>query len=473
MIGRKREIQVLQEAYASENSEFVAVYGRRRVGKTFLINEMFGNRYAFQHAGVEKASMREQLGYFRDSLSRYGDSETRRLSDWREAFFRLSQLLEGSSVERKVIFIDEAPWLDTPKSGFLSALEQFWNGWACLRKDIVLVICGSATAWVVNEVLRNRGGLHNRVTRPLAVDPFTLGECEEYARWKNLPFDRQSIVECYMALGGVAYYWSLLASNLSVAQNMDALFFAKNALLKNEFDRLFASLFRHERKYVEIVKILAARGSGQTRDEILRQMPSPCGGEISRYLQELEECGFVLRTNVFGMKKKGSVYRLLDCFVLFYLGFLLPLRSHDERFWEISCDKPVLSAWRGIAFERVCFVHREQIRAALGIAGVLTDFYSWRAKSDAESSVADAQVDMVIDRGDRIVNLCEIKYAQKEYSVSGDEAMRLRRRVESFREGTGTRKGIVLTMVAPFGVKRDAHSAAVQSVVTLDDLFRR
>ena len=224
MIGRVNEVKQLRNAFASEQSEFVALYGRRRVGKTFLVNETFGGRYAFQHSGVENVSLSEQLDYFRQSLSVYGAYRCPLLANWREAFFELRQMLEKAEVGKKVVFLDEVPWLDTAKSGFLPALEHFWNGWASLRKDILLIICGSATSWVVNKILNNRGGLHNRVTKPIPVAPFTLRECEEYAVWKNLPFDRRQIAECYMALGGVAYYWSLLLPEYSVAQNIDYLY---------------------------------------------------------------------------------------------------------------------------------------------------------------------------------------------------------------------------------------------------------
>ena len=225
MIGRDKEIQALRSAMDSDKSEFVALYGRRRVGKTFLVSEFFNGKFAFHHAGLEGASRRETLASFREALRRQGRPSCPRLTSWICAFSELESLLEGLPAGRKVVFLDELPWYDTPKSGFLCAFESFWNGWASLRKDILLVICGSATTWIVDKVIRNRGGLHNRVTRQLLITPFTLRECEEYARYKHLDFDRKQIAECYMAFGGVAYYWSLLQAGYSAAQNFDRLFF--------------------------------------------------------------------------------------------------------------------------------------------------------------------------------------------------------------------------------------------------------
>lgn len=471
MIGRKSESRILQEAYEADESRFVAIYGRRRVGKTFLVNEMFGGRYAFQHTGVEKVGTKEQLAYFRDSLLRYGHRACPRLKNWREAFFELMRFLETVTQQKKIVFIDEVPWLDTAKSGFLPAFEHFWNGWACLRKDVLLVICGSATSWVVNEVLSSRGGLHNRVTTPIPIGPFTLCECEEYARWKHLPFNRSQIAECYMAFGGVAYYWSLLSSELSAAQNFDRMFFSKNAPLATEFERLFRSLFKVESRYVEIVNLLAQKPSGLTREELLNKMSPPCGGEISRYLKELEECGFVMRCSVVGAVKKGSIYRLVDPFVLFYHEFMQGRKGNDETFWVSSYDSPKVYAWRGYAFERLCFGHIPQIKQALGISGMRTDVYSWRAKSDSRLK-EDAQIDMLIERADRMITICEMKFCDDLYSFSSEEALKLRRRGELFREATQTRKGISHALVTPIGLKRNENAGDIRNCLTFDDLFR-
>ena len=470
MIGRTVEIKRLQEAFASEQSEFVALYGRRRVGKTFLVNEMFGGRYAFQHSGVENSGMREQLDFFRQSLCVYGNYRCPRLPNWREAFFELRQMLERAAPGKKIVFLDEVPWLDTAKSGFVPAFEHFWNGWASLRKDILLIICGSATSWIVNKVLNSRGGLHNRVTKPLPIAPFTLKECEEYATWKHLTFDRRQLVECYMALGGVAYYWSLLRPEFSVAQNLDALFFAQNAELKSEFHKIFASLFKHDSRYVDVVTVLASQNRGLTRDELLAKMPSPCGGEISRYLRELEECGFIRRYNNLGAIKRGAIYQLVDNFVLFHFKFLASRKGTDESFWSHSYEKPAINTWRGLSFERICLWHIPQIRQALGISGILADVYSWRGKSDAPD-FEDAQIDMLIDRADRIINVCEMKFTSEEYSMSAEEARKLNRRMELFRSATKTKKGLMPTLISCYGLKRNANSAMIQAEVTLNDLF--
>ena len=470
MIGRKSELAALRAAYDSDKSEFVAVYGRRRVGKTFLISECFGGRFVFSHAGLEGASMREQLENFRLSLWRYGARDSPKLKSWLQAFYELEKLLERSSERRKIVFIDEMPWMDTARSGFLRAFESFWNGWACLRKDIVLVVCGSATSWVVKKVLRNRGGLHNRVTRHIPLRPFTLAECEAYAQSADLGFDRLQILECYMALGGVAYYWSLLERGQSAAQNLDRLFFGEWDVMRREFKEIFTSLFREEGRYVDIITALGRKKAGMSREEIVRALGGKCGGEISRCLEELESCGFIRHYRSYGNAKKGSLFQLIDCYTLFYFKFLENPHGGGS-FWSESCNTPAVNAWRGLAFERVCLLHISEIKAALGIAGVQADIYSWQSGA---SSAGDrgAQIDLLIDRKDRMINLCEMKYADGEYELDADECAKMQNRREMFVRRTGTTKGIQMTMVTPCGLKRNKYWGRVQKVVTADDLFK-
>ena len=471
MIGRVNETKVLSLAMESDNSEFVALYGRRRVGKTFLVSEFFRGQFAFHHAGIEGASLREALASFREALKKQGCPDCPRLTTWIQAFSELESLLEVLPHGKKIVFLDELPWYDTPKSGFLRAFESFWNGWASLRKDILLVVCGSATTWIIDKVLRNRGGLHNRVTRQLPIRPFTLRECEEYAQYRRLNFSRRQLAECYMALGGVAYYWSLLQEGLSAAQNFDRLFFGVADEMRNEYPRLFSSLFRHPTRHMAIVELLGERSTGMTREEILEALDDKSGGEVSTCLEELCDCGFLRRYNMPQMVKKGAIYQLVDNYVLFYFKFLKNRRGTDEHFWTLSYSGGKINAWRGLAFERICLWHIPQIRSALGISGVLTDVYSWRARKTSPDD-RPMQIDMLLDRSDNMIDICEMKFTDGEYEIDAEESRRLSNRVETFRRQTKTRKGVRLVLVASAGLRHNKYSGDVQSVITLDDLFR-
>jgi len=471
MIGRTHETALLRKLLDSDQSEFAAVYGRRRIGKTYLVNEVFAGRITFRAAGIEGASKREQLESFRVTLKQQGHPKCPRLTSWIGAFAELEHLLDScpSNKSKKVVFLDELPWFDTPRSGFLKAFEHFWNGWASARKDILLVICGSATSWIIRKVLHNRGGLHNRVTRQIPLAPFTLQECEQYAAYKHLGFDRTQILECYMALGGVAYYWSILQDGLSAVQNIDALFFGPSDEMRNEFKRLFASLFRMRTRHVEIVTALAeGRATGLTRDELIKRIGGISGGELSGCLEELEDCGFIRRYNIPGHIRKGAIYQLIDNYTLFYFNFIRGHKSNDEHYWSTSCNEPRANSWRGLAFERICLLHARQIRHALGIDGMRADVYAWRGE---DGTGRKAQIDLLFDRADRTISVCEIKYSDRPYALDKDAYDKFKTRIDVFRTATGATKAIQSVLISANGTTVTNYRGNIQREITGDDLF--
>ncbi len=469
MIGRKREQEVLAAAYRSQQSEFIVVYGRRRVGKTFLIRETFEDRITFQHTGHSKGKMSEQLLYFRDSLEDAG-WDCPPIKTWHDAFRQLQKFLESRGGGRKVVFIDELPWMATRKSGCIAALEHFWNGWASARKDILLVICGSAASWLMKRVIGDKGGLHNRVTGKIRLKPFTLSECEEFAKSKDLEFNRRQIAECYMALGGIPYYWGFLEKGRGVPRNMDRMFFAEDAVLKGEYDELYRSLFDSPDPYIAIVEALGQANRPMTRDEIGKAASIASSGRLTAYLDDLEKCGFIARFRSFGADVKGAVYRLMDNYTLFYFKFVKNNIDNDRAFWSDSLESPFRMAWLGFAFERLCILHLDQIKRALGISGVRTSISAWRHTADGEFPKG-AQIDIVIDRRDDIINICEMKFCHGKYLITKKYDGELASKRQVFKAVTGTRKSVHLTMVTTEGVERNSYWNDVQSEVTLDDLF--
>ena len=467
MIGREKERKMLEDARDSEYSEFVAVYGRRRVGKTFLVRETFDYSFTFQHSGLANSGMKKQLKAFASSLRDAGCELKSTPRDWLEAFDWLKDAIRHSGDAKKVVFIDEMPWMDTPKSGFVPALENFWNAWASARKDVLLIVCGSATSWIITKVLRNRGGLHNRVTVEIPLSPFTLRECELYAESRNLGFSRRQIAECYMALGGVPYSWKCIEKGLGPAQNFDAMFFSRKARLRMEYSELYASLFKNPEPYESIVTELGRKGTGLTREEIASATGMCDSGTLTRHLEELEQCGFIRKYPVFGKKNKGAIFQLIDFFTLFYLKVVSANDRKDENFWTSSVDTPFVLAWEGLAFERVCLLHEREVKRALQIGGVASHVSPWRGAGDDP-----VQIDMLIDRNDGIVNVCEMKFSREPYVLSADELERMQRRRRVFKEQTGTRKAVHLTMVVAPKLKHNANTNDIQSEVTLDDLFK-
>ena len=472
IIGRETELKALKIYVASEQSEFVAVYGRRRVGKTFLIRKAANEEFAFFLTGVHNASKSEQLTNFAIALQKASKREHLSIpKNWILAFYELSCYLETLPDGPKIIFIDELPWLDTAKSGFIAALENFWNSWAVLRNDIKLIVCGSATSWMINNLIRSRGGLHNRLTHHLVLEPFTLKECEAYFKAYGFSYSRRQIAECYMAMGGIPYYMSMIDRSKSLAQNIDQLFFATNAPLKNEFNDLYRALFKNAASHIDVVTALSTKSRGLTRQEILDVTGITDNGTFSVVLDELEMCGFIRQYEPFGntstvgdkRRKSATIYQLTDFYTLFYFNFVMNNRYQDEHFWTSSLHSPIHNTWCGLSFERLCLSHIRQIKQSLGIAGVQTLACSWRN--------AAAQIDLAIDRKDDTVNICEMKYAKDEFEITKEYEAKLQNKLTLFAEDTGTRKSLILTMVTTHGVKQNAHSGIVQSQLTLDDLF--
>ena len=471
IIGRKEEQAELRLAYESEYSEFVAVTGRRRIGKTFLVRETFDYTFAFQHSGLANQKTRIQLQEFRQSLIKCGLKKCRVPADWFDAFFLLSDLLDQQGKGKKVVFIDELPWMDAARSNFVSALEHFWNAYASARKDILLIICGSATSWIINNVFRNHGGLHNRVTHRIHLAPFTLGECEQYAKSRHLAMSRYDILGCYMVMGGIPFYWSLLERGRSLAQNIDALFFSPMGKLHYEYSELYDSLFRNPEPYLQVVSTLGTKRIGMTREELVNEGRITNNGQLSRILEDLEACGFVRKYVYQGIKRSNAIFQLVDNYTLFYYKFLHDNADVDENYWSVNVNTPIRNSWEGLAFERVCFEHIRQIKQALGISGVSTRVYSWRVTDDPVYGEG-AQIDMVIDRSDQVVNLCEMKFSTKEYAIEKADDDNLRHKAGRFRETQKSHKAVHLTFITPFGVKRNMYQYSVQNVITADDLFK-
>ena len=474
IIGRKAERAELKRIYADDGSKFVAIYGRRRVGKTFLVKEHFKGGFAFWHTGLspydrdKKFLLRDQLMSFYYSLQDFGLQGALCPKSWLEAFRLLEKLLEqNDDGYRQVVFIDEMPWMDTARSRFIPALEHFWNGWAARRDNLMLIVCGSATSWIEDNLINNKGGLYNRLTHEIKLSPFTLAECEEFFAQKNIKTSRYDIAQAYMVFGGIPHYLNLFEKGFSVAQNIDRVLFATNAKLRNEFDRLFGSLFKNADDHIAVVKALAKRRNGLTRDELLRTIGAQGGSGITKILKGLIESDFVTKYTPFA-EKRIERYRLTDPYCLFYLHFINRQQPQDPHFWQKNYNAAQLSSWRGYAFEELCFAHVEQIKNALGVAKVNSSQSAWTVHTGGKQQM---QVDMLITRDDNVVNLCEIKFYGKPFVIDKHYDATLRERVQTLIDYLPRKKTVHLTMIASFGIKQNQYSGQVQSVVTLDDLF--
>ena len=480
IIGREKEIVQLERYIASGESEFIAIYGRRRVGKTFLVKELLEGRFTFRLTGKEHAMLSEQLLNFSYALA---DSlhEECRPHDWTEAFRMLSKAIEAQGEDgAKIIFIDELPWLDTPRSRFLSALEYFWNSWAYYRHDVKLIVCGSATSWMLNKLINARGGLHNRVTHTMLIAPFCLREVELFFQSKGFNYERPELIDCYMALGGVAYYLSLFDKEQSVAENINRLCFSPGGELTGEFHRLYSSLFKKADSHLAIINALSSARKGMTRIQLIDKSKLQNNGNLSLLLRELETCEFIRSYQPFGKEKKEQMYQLTDQFTLFYFHFMKDKGHFGKSHWMQKTGTPEYAAWSGYAFETVCLHHLPQLTAALGISGIYHTPCSWTYRPSgavAQNAEADedlkhgAQIDLLIDRSDKSISVCEMKYAASEYEITKAYADHVEQRLRIFRKVTNTKKSFSIVYVTPFGLRNNMYARKVSRQLTADDLF--
>ncbi|MCI5982889.1 MAG: ATP-binding protein [Marinilabiliaceae bacterium] len=468
IVGRKHEQEILAKCMDSEKAEFVAVYGRRRIGKTYLVKQYFSENFDFYATGVYKISRSDQLKLWQEQLRKYSGEKQTKPKDWFEAFGQLQEYLETLGEKEKIVlFIDELPWLDTPKSGFIRALELFWNSWAAERKGLKLIVCGSATTWMTNKLLGDKGGLHNRVTRPIRLAPFTLKETEEYLQSIQIGWERKEVLDAYMILGGTPFYLSLLRPELSLWQNVDELFYSQDAVLKTEYGFLFNSLFNEATMYRRVVETLTTKLKGMTRSELVEQLKITDNGKLTEVLDNLVKCDFLRRYQAFGKKGRDMLYQLSDMYTLFYLRFVKNYNGMNEHAWS-NMEEGRRNVWADYAFEQVCILHINQIRQALGISGIASDVCSWSYRSKEQS----AQIDLIIDRSDKAIDLCEMKYSDHPYELKKDYVEWLRERRDLFREVTGTDKTLRLTMIASSGIKQNIYSSSLQGRLSLSDLFK-
>lgn len=481
IIARKEEQRVLQSLKNENTAQFLAVYGRRRVGKTFLIREFFEDSFSFKHTALSPLELRDinpdalykaQLAEFKKSLVRYGHNNDNPIADWFEAFDRLRELIESKRTrERAIVFIDEMPWLDTPRAGFISALEHFWNDYGSGKHNLLLIVCGSSTTWMLDKLIHNQGGLYGRTTKEMHIHPFTLSECEEYYKSRGIMMDRYDILQSYMILGGVAYYMSYMEKGRSLAQNIDSLFFCQGGRLEDEYNKLFTSLFGENDKYQKVVEFLSKNRYGATQDEIANAVGMSHGGTLSKMIKALVKSDLVISYYDFKGSNKEAYYKLTDLFCLFYLNFVRKHPTTNQTFWQDNQNSPKLNAWRGLAFEDVCFVHQNEIRHALGIGGVHTEIYPWRNESTTAGK--GAQIDMIIDRADRVMNVCEMKFTIGDFTIDKNYDAALRNKIATVMELTRGRRNPQMTLITTYGLKDNQYSNRIQRIVTMNDLFTK
>lgn len=469
LIGRKNETTQLDNIIQSSEPEFVVIFGRRRIGKTFLINQYFNNKFTFKHTGLALKNKTEQLHNFGESLRRYGSPLCPDPKDWMEAFSLLRVLLENTKKTKgkKVVFIDELPYMATAKSNLVTALEHFWNDYGNTQNNIVLIICGSATSWITKNIIKNKGGLHNRITRKIYLKQFSLAECKEYFDANNIIFSQKDILECYMVMGGVPYYLSMIEKGMSLAQNIDNMLFKRQGTLYGEFEALYSSLFEESTGYVKVIEALSKKNKGLSRKEIIEVTKLTDGGTLSKILDDLDNCDFIRKYQGFNNKERNSIFQLTDFYSFFYFKFIKKYGNTDKEFWTLQLNTPLHNAWSGYAFEQLCLNHINKIEDALGISGIQTSVSCWQS----QKSEKGVQIDLVINRADNIINVCEIKFWNTKYNITKKYHEELLNKIQVFADETKCKKAIHLVMITTYGLVTNEYSSIAQKEITMEDLI--
>ena len=475
IIGREKEQEKLDRILQSNEAEFLALYGRRRVGKTFLVRQYLKKQLVFDFSGTKDESKTQQLAnFFTEFLKRTkGKRETLVPDSWHTAFNYLANYLADlpETDTKHVVFIDEMPWLDLPKTAFISALEYFWNQHVSKLDNVLLIACGSASSWIRKNLINARGGLYNRITHRIKLFPFNLHETELFLQSQGIKLTRYQTLELYMVMGGIPYYLKEIEKGKSAIQLIDDICFSPQGLLHDEYGQLYHALFKNAEQHIKIIETLAAQPQGLTRSD-LGTKTKISDSSLSRTLEELVECDFISLFQPFLNKKKEAIYKLTDLYSLFYLKFIMPNKGTTHRIWEQLSNQSTYTAWSGYAFENICMMHTHQIKSALGIRGVFTKHSSWKFKGNKE--LPGAQIDMIIDRADQIIHLCEAKFTKNNYTINNTYSEQLRLKKTIFKNATGTKKALFTTLLTTYpALKNEYYLEEIESEVTMDKLFEK
>jgi len=426
--------------------------------------------------------MRDQISNFTQRLGEvFLDGITPQVQDnWNETFKLLTDLIDRIPKNKKVIiFLDELPWMATRKSRLLDAIDYYWNQYWSKENRIKLIVCGSSASWIINKIINNKGGLYNRVTETIHLKPFTLSETQEYLISNNIRLNLKQVTQLYMVTGGVPFYLSKIERGCSATQAIEALSFDSKALLFNEFDGLFESLFENADAYVEIVTLIAKYHNGIAQEELFKKLVKSSKGKTGiKRLKDLENAGFIMSFVPHFHIKRGVYYRIIDEYALFYLQWVVSLKSTrmssvlKKGYWKSLTKTPKWLSWSGYAFETICYKHLNQIREALNLPPTSIP-NSWRYTPTKELSSRGAQIDLLFDRNDNAITVCEIKHTEKPFVIDKTYSENLKRKLEVFQKITGTKKQLFLVIISASGIKENKYSEElISGVVTLDDLFK-
>ncbi len=473
VVGRDAETKAMQALLKDDKAHMLALIGRRRVGKTFLIRNAYKENIVFELTGLKDGTLEQHLLNFTFQFNRYFPQMTplTGITEWLTAFHKITEELEKLQKETKpVLFFDELPWIASKRSGFIEALAHWWNNWAS-QQNILLVVCGSAAAWMIDHVVNAKGGLHNRITKLITLEPFSLSETKQFLTSKQIKMSDYQIIQLYMVLGGIPHYLEQVQKGKSATQNIQEICFNRDGLLRTEFDSLYSALFDNATNHIEVIKALASKSKGLDRQEILSKTKMKDGGWFSKLLAELEASGFIASLQPLENKIKNKLFRLTDEFTLFYLAFMSGKRKTDENYWIRLNQTQEYKIWAGYAFENLCAKHIVEIKSALGISGIQCEVNSYLHRKN-NNYHKGFQIDLLIDRRDDVLTICEMKFYSDEYRITSDYAKKIHTRKEGLKALTSPKKHVEVVFISSFGLVNNAQkNDYVDHDLSMDILF--
>lgn len=472
MIGRDIQIGQLNEALSSSKSSFIAITGRRRVGKTYLVDEVYKKNICLRVTGIQGEDLKAQIVNFTEKISEYSNKSFFTIpKNWQEIFLHLKNYLKTLSKNKKqVIFLDELPWINTSKSGFIQLLAHLWNDFLSKESHFILVVCGSSTSWITQKIVNDKGGFHNRLTHHIKLNPFTLSETKQFLLTKNIKQTDSSIAELYMIMGGIPFYLENIKQGESATVSIERMCFLEGGILKNEYDNLYKAIFESPINHEAIVEALANSKQGLTREEIFNKTKINSVGSYQRAVNELVVSGFVVEEYPFGKKKRGTIYRLVDEFSVFYHKFIKVNQKPQIGIWQMLSNSQSYKIWSGYAFESLCMKHVSEIKKAMGVQNVYAETSSYRHGGDETED--GFQIDLIIDRKDMVINLCECKFYESTFEITKKYANQLKWRKSAFRVATNTKKNIFTTLISNHPIKENEHSLeSIDVRITVSNLM--
>lgn len=416
-VGRELELKKLRAIGEADEPSIVVVYGRRRVGKTELLEQAFRHRNILKFEGIEGLSEKDQYANAMRQLAKYvgEDLLTKvQITSWSEFFDLVARYTKEGTW---TIYLEELQWLANYESKLLSELKYAWDNQFRRNPKLLLILCGSAPSFMLEKVVHSKA-LYNRSQHEIHLQELSISETKLFLKNRS---DRE-IFNAYLSVGGIPEYLKWVDKESSVFQGLCTHAFTSGSFFSREFEKIFTSSLANNKHYREIIETLS-RCKFLSREELAEKLKLTSGGTLSILLTDLEKCGFISKYCPYNLSNSSNVirYAIADNYLHFYFNFIRPIQSKIENgdYNEVpqsAIKMDSYAKWLGFAFERWCRKYSRVIAKILGFSGVQyrSGAYFSRATNKKDPGY---QIDLVFDRADKVYTICEMKYLQSPAGI--------------------------------------------------------